>query len=104
MKKEPFWTLFRLETEGLGLFAGAAVFVVALASIGVYEVWSRHQIFELGRELSEETSRHTELVDMQRKLKLEYSALKRAAQVERRASEELEMSIPEDRDYIVVKP
>ncbi|GMV41816.1 MAG: hypothetical protein AMXMBFR64_35320 [Myxococcales bacterium] len=76
-----------------------ASFVTAL---GVYHVWYQHRTRELGKQLSAETERHTELLEQQKRLKRDLSALKRQVDVRREASERLSMRITTQSDYIVV--
>lgn len=94
-------------TRSLPHIAPLFAWLLALAplvALGIYQVWQEHQVFEIGAALRVETSRHNTLIERQRKLSLEYSVLKRAADIETRATDELGMAVPEDRDYVVVTP
>jgi len=88
--------------QGLRPLFIAVLVVGLLASLGVYQVWHQHRVIELGRELSEASSRYTELTELQRKLRLELATGKRIDAIRDHARENFGMKIPERGDYIVV--
>ena len=88
--------------RGIREFLVALAICAVLVSMGLYRVWSQYQVIELGRELSESSSRFTELNETQRKLRLELSAAKRIDAIRTLAEDRFDMKIPERRDYIVV--
>lgn len=83
------------------LFVGVVVTGV-ITALGIYHVWYQHRTRELGRQLSAETERHTDLLEQQKRLRRDQSALKRQVDVRKEAGEHLGMRIPTQSDYIVV--
>ena len=87
---------------GLGPFLAWALLVSTMTGVGVYHVWHQYRVIELGRELSEESTKYTELNNVQRKLRLELAAVKRIDAIRTLAESRFDMKIPERSDYIVV--
>lgn len=78
------------------------VLTAIVTALGVYHVWYQHRIRDLGKQLSAETQRHTDLLDQQKRLRRDFSGLKRQVDVRKEATERLSMRIPTQSDYIVV--
>ena len=91
------WSGKSLRVVSLALLVGAV-----LTALGVYKVRHQYRVFELGQELSEESTRYTSLNERNRKLRLEVSAAKKVGDIRAVAEERFDMKIPQERDYIVV--
>lgn len=83
------------------LLAGVVLMGV-ITSLGIYHVWYQHRTRELGRQLSAETERHTQLLEHQKRLKRDQSALKRQVDIRKEAGERLGMRITTQSDTVVV--
>ena len=79
--------------------------VVALVFIGcsLFYVWSHHQIISLGYETSQATREEGELLQENKKLRLELAALKSPSRIERMASQELGLVSPQKGQLIIVR-
>jgi cell division protein FtsL len=79
--------------------------VVALAFIGcsLFYVWSHHQIVSLGYEISQAIGEEQELLQENKKLRLELAALKSPRRIERMASQELGLVSPQKDQLIIVR-
>jgi cell division protein FtsL len=79
--------------------------VVALAFIGcsLFYVWSHQQIVSLGYEISQAIGEEQELLQENKKLRLELAALKAPRRIERMASQELGLVTPQKDQLIIVR-
>jgi cell division protein FtsL len=79
--------------------------VVALVFIGcsLFYVWSHHQIIALGYETSQFTQEEQELLQANKKLRLELAALKSPGRIERMALQELGLVSPQREQLIIVR-
>jgi cell division protein FtsL len=79
--------------------------VMALAFIGcsLFYVWSHQQIISLGYEISQATREEQELLQENKKLRLELAALKAPSRIERVALRELGLVNPQKEQMIIVR-
>jgi len=95
VKSSPYW--------GLKTFALTLGFVIALLSLGVYQVWQRYDLYSLGMSLSGETLRYRALVEDRKKLRLERATLKRAERIRQEAASRLGMHHPAPTDVVEIQ-
>ncbi|MCC6746669.1 MAG: cell division protein FtsL [Deltaproteobacteria bacterium] len=76
----------------LGLMA---VLLVVGTGASVAQVWTNLRAIELGYKISEATRRHGQLVETNRRLRIEIAVLKDPARIARLAGEELGLRPPE---------
>ncbi len=88
---------------GLRSFVLVAVFVSILTSLGIYQVWHRYQVYQLGMELSTETLKYRSMLDESRRLRLELATLKRVERIRREASDRLGMRVPAPQDIVEIR-
>jgi cell division protein FtsL len=72
-----------------------------LMAVAITYVWSHVQMTKLEYQIAEEMTRKEQLLDEQRKLKLEQATLKSPQRIEAIAKDTLHLSYP-DRDQIIV--
>jgi len=79
--------------------------VVALAFIGcsLFYVWSHQQVISLGYEISQAAREEQELLQENKKLRLELAALKAPSRIEKMASRELGLINPQKEQMIIVR-
>ena len=79
--------------------------VVALVFIAcsLFYVWSHHQIISLGYETSQASREEQELLQENKKLRLELAGLKSPGRIERMASQELGLGTPQKEQLIIVR-
>jgi cell division protein FtsL len=80
------------------LFVAFVLMVVAITY-----VWSHVQMTKLEYQVAEEMARREELLEEQRKLKLEFATLKSPRRIEAIAKSSLNLSYPERDQVIVLK-
>ena len=88
---------------GAKVFAFTVLWVGALVGLGLYHVWQRHEVHQLGVELSTETLKYRSRYEENRKLRLELASVKRADRVRARAENRLEMRVPAPQDLIEIR-
>jgi cell division protein FtsL len=66
-------------------------------------VWSHHQIIALGYEASQAAREEQELLQENKRLRLELAALKSPARIERMASRDLGLGTPQKEQLIIVR-
>ncbi|MFT7621298.1 MAG: cell division protein FtsL [Myxococcota bacterium] len=88
---------------GIRNFVLIFTFVGVLTSLGVYQVFHRHRVYSMARELSTETLRYRTLLDESRKLRLELATLKRVGRIRREASDRLGMHVPAPQDIVEIR-
>ena len=69
----------------------------------LFYVWSHHQMISLGYETSQASREEQELVEKNKKLRLELAALKSPSRIERIALQELGLVIPQKEQLIIVR-
>lgn len=74
-----------------------------LMSVAIIYVWSHVQMTKLEYQVAEEMTRKTQLLEEQRKLKLEHATLKSPQRLEVIAKKSLNMSYPEKDQIIVIR-
>ena len=74
-----------------------------LMAVALIYVWSHIHMMELEYQIAAETSRKEQLLEEQRKLKVEYATLKSPQRIEAIAREKLQMTYPERDQVILVK-
>jgi cell division protein FtsL len=72
-----------------------------LMAVAITYVWSHVQMTKLEYQVAEEMARKEQLLDEQRKLKLEHATLRSPQRIEGIAKQSLHLSYP-DRDQIIV--
>lgn len=79
--------------------------VVALVFIGcsLFYVWSHHQIISLSYEISQASREAQELLQDNKKLRVEWAALKSPRRIEKMASQELGLVSPQKEQLIIVR-
>lgn len=79
--------------------------VVGLVFIGcsLFYVWSHQQIIALGYEVSQATREEQDLMQENKKLRLELAALKSPGRIERMALQELGLVSPQKEQLIIVR-
>ncbi len=66
-------------------------------------VWSHHQIIALGYEVSQAAREEQELLQENKRLRLDLAALKSPARIERMASRDLGLGAPQKEQLIIVR-
>jgi cell division protein FtsL len=74
-----------------------------MMAVAITYVWSHIQMTRLEYQIAEEMTRRDQLVEEQRKLKLEHATLKSPQRIESIAKNSLQMSYPERDQVIVVR-
>ncbi len=87
---------------GIRTFSLMLLFTSVLTSLGVYQVWHRHQVYTMAQELSMETLRYREQLQQSRKLRLELATLKRVERIRKEASDRLGMRVPAPQDIVEI--
>jgi len=79
--------------------------IAGFVSIGscLFYVWSHHQMISLGYETSQTIRQERELLEKNKKLRLELAALKSPSRIERIALQELGMVRPQKEQLIIVR-
>jgi cell division protein FtsL len=79
--------------------------VVAAGFIGcsLFYVWSHHQIISLGYEISQASGEEQQLLEENKKLRLELAALKAPSRIERMAQQKLGFVTPQKEQLIIVR-
>jgi len=79
--------------------------ILAFVFIGcsLFYVWSHHQIIALGYEVSQTAREEQELLQENKRLRLELAALKSPARIERMASRDLGLVPPQKEQLIIVR-
>jgi cell division protein FtsL len=75
----------------------------ALMAVALLYVWSHTHMTELEYQVAREMSNKEQLLDDQRKLKVEQATLKSSQRIESIAKEKLGMSYPEREQVIILK-
>ncbi|MBI4632950.1 MAG: cell division protein FtsL [Deltaproteobacteria bacterium] len=92
------------EKEIAALHYSSFLFVTfVLMAVALIYVWSHIHMTELEYQIAAETSRKEQLLEEQRKLKVEYATLKSPQRIEAIARENLQMIYPERDQVILVK-
>jgi cell division protein FtsL len=92
------------EKEITALHYSSFLFVTfVLMAVALIYVWSHIHMTELEYQIAAETSRKEQLLEEQRKLKVEYATLKSPQRIEAIARENLQMIYPERDQVILVK-
>jgi len=94
-RSSPFW--------GVKTYVLTFVFVTAMVTLGVYQVWQRYELYSLGMQLSGETLRYQALLDDGKKLRLERATLKRAERIRQEAIDRLHMRMPAPKDVVEIR-
>jgi cell division protein FtsL len=95
VKSSPYW--------GLKTFALTLGFVIALLSLGVYQVWQRYDLYSLGMSLSGETLRYRALLEDKKKLRLERATLKQPERIRQEAAARCGMRVPAPTDVVEIQ-
>lgn len=88
---------------GIRTFVLTLLFVAALSTLGIYQVWHRYQVHSLGMDLSTETLKYRAQLEEERKLTLELATLKRVERVRKDARERLGMHVPAPQDVVEIR-
>ena len=80
-----------------------AVPALFLILSGLFYVWSRIQVIQLGYDISHALKEGRSLAETNKKLRIEVATLKSYARIERMAVEELNMSKPKPDQVIVIR-
>ncbi len=92
------------EKELSALHYSSFLFVMfVLMAVALIYVWSHIHMTELEYQIAAETSRKEQIMEEQRKLKVEYATLKSPQRIETIAREKLQMTYPERDQVILVK-
>ena len=76
------------------------VFMVVLA---LFYIWSRVQIVQLSYQINHLKNERTELVNLNKQLKVELSLLKSPKRIEMLSRKDLKMSLPDERRILTLK-
>lgn len=78
---------------------------IALAFIGcsLFNVWAHHQVISLGYEISQASQEEQDLLQENKKLRLELAALKSPRRIENVALKELGFINPQKQQLIIVR-
>jgi cell division protein FtsL len=76
--------------------------VFVLMAVAIIYVWSHLKMTQLEYKVAEEMDRTAQLLDEQRKLRLEVATLKSPSRIEPFVKEQLQMSYPEANQVITV--
>lgn len=79
------------------------VCMVLLTIVSIFHVWSRFRLIELNLQIGESSRQMKELVQEQKRLKLEAESLRTPARIETIAKRDLGMTIPRDDQVVLVK-
>lgn len=79
--------------------------VVAVVFIGcaLFSVWAHHQVISLGYEISKANQEEQELLQMNKKLRLEVAALKSPNRIQGTAMRDLGFANPQKDQLIIVR-
>ncbi len=81
----------------------ALVLAVVFIACSLFYVWSHQQIISLGYEISQAGREEQELLQENKKLRLDLAALKSPGRIERIASRELGLVSPKKEQLIIVR-
>lgn len=81
----------------------ALILAIVFIGCSLSYVWSHHQIIALGYEVSQAAREEQELLQENKKLRLELAALKSPARIERMASRDLGLVAPQKEQLIIVR-
>ncbi len=84
------------------------IFVVLVSALvfiacSLFYVWSHHQIISLGYEISAAAQEERELLQENKKLRLELAELKSPGRIEKKAARELGLVNPQKEQLIIVR-
>jgi cell division protein FtsL len=74
-----------------------------LMAVAITYVWSHVQMTKLEYQVAEEMTRKEQMLEEQRKLKLEYATLKSPQRIEAIAKSSLNLSYPEGDQVIIIR-
>jgi cell division protein FtsL len=80
-----------------------ALFLLFLIGASLVYVWSRIQVIQAGYEISNAVKSGRNLVEENKRLRVEAASLKSHARIERIATEELGMSKPRSDQVIIIR-
>jgi cell division protein FtsL len=79
------------------------VFLLFFIGGGLFYVWSRIQVLQLGYEISNALKEEKALTENNKKLRLEIATLKSYGRIEKLAVEELKMTKPKPEQVILIR-
>ncbi len=85
------------------IFRFLMVCMVLFTIVSIFHVWSRFRLIELNLQIGDAGRQMKELVQEQKRLKLEAESLRTPARIESIAKRDLGMTIPRDDQIILVK-
>jgi len=88
---------------GVRTFVLTALFVAALTTLGVYQVWLRYEEHRMGMALSTQTLRFQSLLDENKQLRTELATLKSPERIRRDAQGRLRMHVPAPQDIVEIR-
>ncbi len=74
-----------------------------MAILSLFYIWSRVQVLQYGYEINELRSKQQQMIELNKKLKLEVATLKSPQRIEQIASQQLHMASP-DKDHLFLLP
>lgn len=77
--------------------------MVLLTIVSIFHVWSRFRLVELNLQIGEAARQMKDLEQEQKRLKLEAESLRTPARIETIAKRDLGMTVPLERQVVVVK-
>lgn len=92
-----------LSSHRLDIARFLMICMVLLTIVSIFHVWSRFRLIELNLQIGEASRQMKELVQEQKRLKLEAESLRTPARIETIAKRDLGMTIPRDDQVVLVK-
>lgn len=93
----------RRNLKDMGFFYSAVLGVVVFAALASLIVWSRLTVVNLGYEISRADAERETLIERNKRLELEYMALKSPERIERIATKELGLVYPTEARIIRIR-
>jgi len=78
-------------------------FFLVLLAVGLLYVWSHIRMTQLEYQVAEEMSKQEQLMEEQKRLKIEYATLKSPQRIEAIAREKLDMIYPDRSQVVILK-
>ena len=92
-----------IDLKRLDIFKYLMICMILFTVVSVFHVWSRFKLIDLNLQLSESSRVLKEAEQEQKRLKLEAVSMKTPARVEAIAKGELGMTLPSDKQMVLVK-
>ena len=89
--------------RGLGKVIGALIATLVVVGLLLVHVWSRHRVIKLGYEISELSEEREDLLEENRRLRIEYRLLTRGDRLEPLAKTRLGLAPPRPEQIIYIR-